>query len=740
MNMPMDLFATVPKGMESLLAAELRALGALEVAETRAGARFSADLTTAYRVCLWSRVASRILLPLAEFEAPTPEDLYDGVRSVRWDEHLSRDGTLAVDFTTSDSRITHSHFGALKVKDAVVDQFRERFGVRPSVDLEHPDLRINVYLHRDRAIVSLDLSGESLHRRGYRQEGVQAPLKENLAAAVLLRAGWPAVAAEGGPLLDPMCGSGTLPIEAALMAADIAPGLARPDFGFLGWRRHDAVTWAALLAEARERREQGLSRLPPIAGCDADAGAVRIASANVDRAGLRGRIGIARHPLGQCRPPGDRPGLVAVNPPYGQRLGEVRDLEGLYAELGAWLKRDLSGWKAAVLTGNPDLGKRMGLRARRLYTLYNGPIECKLLNFEVEPQWFVEPGARHPAPPAQPAEEPSPNDLPHEPPSAGAEMFANRLRKNLKQLGRWARREGITCYRIYDADLPEYALAVDLYERLAHVQEYQAPATVDPDKAMRRLREALRVLPQVLEIQAAQVFLKVRKPQKGRSQYQKLSQTGSFHEVHEGGYRFLVNLTDYLDTGLFLDHRPTRALVGRLAAGRSFLNLFAYTGTATVYAAGGGARSTTSADMSRTYLDWARRNLELNGLTGRDHEFVQADCLQWLKEARARFGLIFLDPPTFSRSERMEVTFDVQRDHADLITRAAGLLERDGVLLFSTNFRRFKLDREALAGLAIDDITRETIPKDFERSPRIHQCFRITCRIEAYGKPGAALV
>ncbi|MGA9031065.1 MAG: class I SAM-dependent methyltransferase, partial [Sulfuricaulis sp.] len=285
-------------------------------------------------------------------------------------------------------------------------------------------------------------------------------------------------------------------------------------------------------------------------------------------------------------------------------------------------------------------------------------------------------------------------------------------------------------YRLHDADLHEYNLAIDVYEsdkRYVHVQEYEAPDTISPDKARQRLQHALGVIPLVLDIPREQMFFKVRRRQKGGGQYEKMDETGEFHEVREGSCRLLVNFTDYLDTGLFLDHRATRAMLGELAKGKRFLNLFGYTGTATVHAGSGGAISTTTVDMSYTYLDWAQRNFELNGIRRENHELVQADVLVWLKQNHARrYGLIFLDPPTFSRSKRMEDTFDVQRDHVALISDAAALLEPEGILIFSSNLRRFKIDREALSPLTVEDITRRTIPQDFERNPKIHQCFRIT--------------
>jgi len=707
------LFATAPKGLEPLLAGELQHLDATAVQVGRGGVAFQGTLATAYRACLWSRTANRILLPLAGFPAIDPDALYQGVYAIPWEQHLSPDGTLAVDFNGAGSQITHTQFGTQKVKDAIVDRLRERYGRRPSVERERPDLRINCYLHNDQATVYLDLSGDSLHRRGYRQATVIAPLKENLAAALLLKAGWPAIAAAGGPLLDPLCGSGTLPIEAALLAADSAPGLFRRYWGFLNWLQHDSALWTALLEEARQRREQGLRQVPPIVGYDRDPRAIRAALANTGRAGVQSLIQLECRELKQVLPPRSAvPGLVIANPPYGERLGDIEELEPLYAQLGDWLKTHCQGWQAAVFTGNPDLGKRMGLRAHKVNAFYNGALPCKLLRFAVEPPYFVDrEAAEDRALQAALAD--------------GGEMLANRLRKNRHHLERWVRREGIQCYRLYDADIPEYALAIDLYGPWVHVQEYEAPAGVDPDKARQRLEQAMRVIPALLEVPKERVFLKIRRRQRGANQYQKQDSSGRFYEVQEGPCRFLVNFSDYLDTGLFLDHRPTRRLLGELASGRRFLNLFAYTGTATVYAALGGASSTTTVDLSPTYLDWARRNLELNGIRGRQHELIRADCLRWLEQCRERFDLIFLDPPTFSNSKRMEDTFDVQRDHVELIRQAARHLEQDGILIFSTNHRRFKLEREALTGLKIEDITQRTIPKDFERNPRIHQCWRI---------------
>ena len=381
--------------MEPTLAAELPTMGAESVEASRSGVSFEGGTEVAYRVCLWSRFASRVLLLLRRFSASTPEELYHGIRAIDWTEHMSPDGTLAVDCNTIQSQLDHSHFAALKVKDAIVDQMREAFGERPSVELQRPDLRVNLYIYRNEARIGIDLAGSGLHRRGYRRDGGQAPLKENLAAAVLSRADWPGICAAGGGLVDPMCGSGTLCIEAAMMAADIAPGLMRDYFGFKGWKGFDASLWAKLVDEAKARRKVGLAKLPPITGCDLDQDAVRIARANVERAGLSGRVRIERVELADVRPPpnGRSPGLLVANPPYGERLGEQKEIEPLYARLGSTLKTHFAGWRAAVFTGNPKLAGALRLRPHRSYSLYNGPIRCRLLCFSIAPAVSTQPHA-----------------------------------------------------------------------------------------------------------------------------------------------------------------------------------------------------------------------------------------------------------------------------------------------------------------------------------------------------------
>ncbi len=711
-------FASCPRGLESLLLEELRQLGADGARETVAGCSFEAPLSVAYRVALWSRLANRLLLVLGDYALADDGDVYKPLVECPWEDWLPQGLSFVVDFSGESRTIRNTQFGAQRVKDAIVDRFRSRGLQRPSVARKGPDLRFQARLNRGRVAISLDFVGASLHQRGYRRETGRAPLKENLAAALLLRADWPGIAARGGSLIDPLCGSGTILIEAAFMVADIAPGLARQRWAFEKLPMHNADQWRAIVSDARARAERGKAReLPEIRGYDASRPVVDKALNNIREAGVEGLVRVICKPLAALKRPTHKPlthGLVISNPPYGERLGNAEDLRTLYADWGAIMLREFEGWAGAVLTSDKELGMATGLRSRKRYSLFNGSLACTLLLFDLQPESRLRPRTAS-------------TDK-----AAGhGEMFANRLRKNFKQMRRWAEREGYSCYRVYDADMPEYAVAVDLYGDCVHVAEYQAPRGVDPEAAERRMNEIRSVVPTVFEVPEDHVYYKLRQRQKGRAQYQRSGSEGNFFAIREGRARLLVNLGDYLDTGLFLDHRPMRLRIAAEAADKDVLNLFCYTGAVSVHAGLGGARSTTSVDLSRTYLDWARRNLDLNGLSGKAHQLVRADCRDWLDKGSERFDLIFLDPPSFSNSKRMEGDLDVQRDHAGLVRACLARLRPGGVLYFSNNLRSFRLDAELAEECSPRDISRETIDFDFRRSPRIHSCWQFSLDQEA---------
>ena len=697
-----SLFASTARGLEELLKTELEALGAVDCQVVQGGVHFQGDTRLLYQSLMWSRLASRIMLPLGQCSVYSDLDLYLGVQAIPWTEIFTPDATFAVHFSGLNDEIRNSQYGALKVKDAIVDSFTRKNLPRPNVDRENPDLRINVWLNKETAHISLDLSGEGLHLRGYRDGTGMAPIKETLASAIVMRSGW----VPGTPLLDPMCGSGTLLIEAAMLATDRAPGLHRGHWGFNGWLQHDDAVWKEVKAEAQTRARKGLAAYESrFYGSDVDARVIERARSNARRAGVGELITFEAKDVAQLSNPLPKGpyGTVISNPPYGERLESEPALIALHSLLGRTMKTQFGGWNLSLFSASPELLSCLQLRADKQFKAKNGPLDCVQKNYHLEE-----------------------ND------GSGAvslaEDFANRLRKNLKKYEKWARQEGIECYRLYDADLPEYNVAIDRYGEWVVVQEYAPPKTVDAHKARQRLFDIIAATISVLGIAPNKLVLKTRERQKGKNQYQKMAEKGDFLEVQEYNARLWVNLTDYLDTGLFLDHRIARRMLGQMSKGKDFLNLFAYTGSASVHAGLGGARSTTTVDMSRTYLEWAERNLRLNGLTGRAHRLMQADVLGWLRESDEQFDLIFIDPPTFSNSKRMEDAFDVQRDHLRLMTDLKRLLRKGGTIMFSNNKRGFRMDHDGLAqlGLKAQEITQKTLSQDFARNRQIHNCWLIT--------------
>ena len=709
----MKFFASCGKGLEYLLADELVALGCARATAAIAGVNVEGTLQDAQRAVLWSRLASRILWPIAEFDCADEHALYAGAAAIDWQAHLSPAHTLAIDAHVSGSGITHARYAAQRVKDAIVDTLRASTGQRPDVDVEAPDVRINLVVRKARAILSIDLAGGPMHRRGWRRAQGEAPLKENVAAAVLLRGGWPQAHADGGDLLDPMCGSGTLLIEGALMAADVAPGLRRHgEAPPTRWHGFDAGAWRGLRVEAIEREARGLAALRPcLHGRDLDPHAIRAARENARVAGVETAITFEVGDIAALPPMANAHGVVACNPPYDARLAAD---PALYRALGDALKASAPGWRASLLCGDFELARATGLRAQKRYQVFNGPIECSLIVCDPI------------APPQRDAA--VARELPE-----GARMVANRLRKNLDKLARWRQQEQVACFRAYDADIPEYACAVDVYTTLAgdtwlHVQEYAAPADIPEATTRKRLNDLLLAVREVFAVPRERVAVKTRSTGKGGSKYGHFDHRGEFLLVEEGAAKLQVNLFDYLDTGLFLDHRPLRARMALESRGRHFLNLFCYTGVATVQAAVQGAAQTTSVDLSATYLEWLADNLRENGIGGTRHRIAQADALKWLEADHGAYDVVFCDPPTFSNSKRAD-DFDVQRDHVRLLRAAVARLAPGGVLYFSNNFRRFRLDEAAIAAFAqVEDISATTIPPDFARNPRIHRAWRIVAR------------
>ncbi|GLT19276.1 ribosomal RNA large subunit methyltransferase K/L [Vibrio zhanjiangensis] len=699
--------AVTSNGLENLLVEELTKLGIDNAKPVQAGVKFTASNEQVYRCCLWSRLASRFVRVLSEFSCNDDMDLYLATSAVNWVRQFHSSNKFIVDFKGTNREIRNSQYGAMKVKDAIVDSFGKRNLPRPSISKDQPDLRIHVRLHKDKALLGIDMVGGGFHQRGYRSESGKAPLRESLAAALILRSGWEA----NQPLLDPMCGSGTILIEAAMMAANIAPSIKRDKFCFEALEDFDSQAWAEIKAEASVQARKGVKNTDSkFFGFDNDARIIQVAKDNARRAGVDTLIHFEQADAANLkRPQNFESGVVLSNPPYGERLGTHPGLIALYTAFGAQLKSEFKGCRASIFSSSEELLSCIRMRADKQYKLNNGSLPCHQKNYSISNR-------------TSSSDSDAVTDM------SVAPDFANRLKKNIAKISKWAKKEQLDCYRIYDADLPDYNVAIDVYLDHLVIQEYAAPKNIPEEKAKRRLTDIIRATIQVTGTEANKVVLKVREKQKGRSQYQKLSQQSQTINVFEYGVNLIVNLHDYLDTGLFLDHKLTRKNIGQWAAGKDFLNLFAYTGSATVHAACGGAKSTTTVDMSNTYLEWAQDNMKLNGQVGRQHRYEQADCLQWLENSDSCYDLIFIDPPTFSNSKRMQQTFDVQRDHIQLMTNLKRLLRPRGMIIFSNNKRQFKMDMEGIRELklAAKNISSQTLPLDFERNKHIHNCWIIS--------------
>ena len=735
----MIFFATSAANQGDLIAEEARKAGAERVRVTPSGVDFEGSLETGYRFCFETRISSRLLMGLfVDDDIISDKELEEATAMLPWEEYIDPTKTLKVTCTTQNCRyITNSHYGALKVKDGIVERIREKFnGERPYIEIHEPDLTVHVHIEDTTVKWYVDFSGENLSMRGYRGEQTEALLKEHLAAALIGRSEWRKSVNDGNPLpfYDPFCGSGTIAVEAALMATDTAPGLLRKKpYPFESLPNFDKEAFDRVVEEAEERRRKAIDeRDISIFASDISRTAVEISKAAALKAGVYDFISFSVQDFTKLEKPPVSKGCIVTDPPYGERM-TVRDIDLLYENTGKVLQNVFKGWDATILTGNSELLSNIDMKPDRTNTLFNGGIMCQAAHYhiftdeerEAMMQKALEKKKQRQAEPLTP----------------GAEMAYNRLMKNLKEITPLMKEQGVECYRIYDADMPEYSASIDIYMgKWVVVSEYAAPDTIDPEDAKRRLGELVRATEKATGIDEDFIYVKERSRQKGKGQYTRLAANNKMMVARENGVRFLVNFTDYLDTGIFLDHRPVRMMIQEMAKDKRFLNLFCYTGTATLNAIKGGALSTVSVDASSTYLAWMEENLKLNGYsTVFGNLLYKSDVIDWLWDTYDKFDLIFCDPPTFSNSKDRRGSFDVQRDHVKLLDAAAMHLSPGGTLIFSNNYRKFKLDPEVMEKYVVEDITEKTIGDDFKRDMKIHHCYlirkKIKVKISANHKP-----
>ncbi|MDO4570384.1 MAG: bifunctional 23S rRNA (guanine(2069)-N(7))-methyltransferase RlmK/23S rRNA (guanine(2445)-N(2))-methyltransferase RlmL [Planctomycetia bacterium] len=725
-----SFIATSTMGLESIVSRELVDLG-FEPRNVEVGRTiFEGSEKDLCRANIHLRCAGRVLIRVGEFPATDFGELFDKTADLPWERWIPRDGAFPVDGRSHKSQLSSVPACQRIVKKAIVSRLERVYGC--SLVENGATYPVEVSMLKDNALLTLDTTGEGLHKRGYRKLIGSAPLRETIAAALIKLSYWN----RERPLLDPFCGSGTIPIEAALIGRNIAPGIRR---SFL------AETWETLPnALWREVREEARDLILPnsprsIVGADIDPEAVSMAKYHAQCAGVGMDIQFIERDFHQTTS-AEEFGCTIMNPPYGNWIGEYDELRDLYFALPGVLQR-LPTWSHYIYTGFPDFEKHIGQEAHRRRKIYNSRLECTYYQFfgprpprtnESDIREELEPAERQDDPNSEEVERPTIRAFTpvfqglSDSVERSAADFENRLRKLAHHLRRYPTRRGITCYRIYDRDIPEIPLAIDRYEDHLHISEYQRPHDRTSAQQTQWLDLMLTTICRALDTPREKTFLKERRRQKGTSQYNRLSQRGYVIEAHEGGLKFLVNLSDFLDTGLFLDHRITRDRVRKEARGKRVLNLFAYTGSFSVYAADGGAQSITTVDLSNGYLDWAYDNMRLNGFEDRNFKYIRSDVGKFLFTLYERefFDLVICDPPTFSNSKDLN-DWDVQRDHVALIDALSRHMPSGGVLYFSNNHRKFKLRESEIEGFRIRDISNQTVPEDF-RNKKIHQCWRMT--------------
>ena len=702
----LNAFVSCPKHLELLLRDELLSFGASEVSEGLAGVHLTATPDVMLHAVMWSRLANRIYIKLNSVICANKKDLYNAAMAIDWAKQCQEiPRTVSIKFNGTNKELKNTHFSSQVTKDAICDQLNDEFGIRPKVVKSDGHLSVYMRLKFKQVDIYQDITGHSLHQRGYRGTNTLAPLKENLAAAVLIRAGWPEAAKNNHNLIDPMCGSGTLLTEGWMMACDMAPNLNLKSHALFSWIHFDSHKWTQMMLDAEARAAEGMANFKgQMIGVDHHKDSISQANTNLENIPHSKRISFQYQTLDKFRIP-PRNNVIVCNPPYGVRL--QKNYLSSWIQLKDWLKTKVVDAKAAVLTPDEAKGWLLGFRGTGSYALLNGniPIQLRLFDVNKDSQLNVPEGQLFALP-------------------ASAQMLANRLKKNQNSLNHWLEKEGVEAYRLYDADLPEYAVAIDCYQNHVHIQEYKAPKTIEAKKALAHLNQVMLAVQSVIQPKLEKIHLKTRQIQKDKDQYDKFNDEEDRFVINEQGRRYLVDLEQYLDTGLFLDHRWLRNEVQQTASQKNVLNLFSYTGSISVAAAKGGATSVVSVDTSKTYQKWAEENFALNGLRNPKHEFIRADVMTYLERSKAVFDVIIADPPTFSNSHSREEDWEVQKDHAHLIEACMKLLAPEGVLYFSNNFRKFMLDIDIKEKYNVTDITKMSFDPDYSSS-KIHHCYKI---------------
>ncbi len=776
----LTLVAACAFGLEALVKRELIALGYTPRVSQPGRVSFAGDWAAVCRTNLWLRTADRVLVEVQRFPAADFEALFETIKAFDYSQFIPADAKFPVVGKTRLSKLTSLPAVQRSTKKALVESL-QHFHKTETLEETGELYKVEVALLNDEATITIDTTGDSLHKRGYRKLMGPAPIKQTLAAAMVDLTVWKPERA----FVDPFCGTGTIPIEAAMMGMKIAPGINR-DFSSSGWHQISFDTWKQCRNEARDSIDRDIKM--NILAADTDEESLSMARYHARLAGVEQQIRFEMQPFESLEHEREY-GCLVTNPPYGERLQQQEELIPLYEQFPSVMQK-LPTWSLFVITSYDRFEKVVEKRATRRRKLFNGRMECMYYQFlgprpprdffdspsEAKPPEVksdeaalpqsdqrtdtgedaldaglglslaeqlgaatlggpssqldtAEPSSTSPRADVKPETDPKPvfGGL-QEKDREQAQLFANRLTKRARHLRRWPTRRSISCFRIYERDIPEIPLVVDRYEDAIHITEYERPHERSLSRHSAWLQLMKTTAAKTLGVPVQQVFLKKRQKRRQGDQYEKIAEQKKMRTVTEGELKFLINLSDYVDTGLFLDHRVTRAMVREEAEGKSFLNLFAYTGSFTIYAADGGAVDSTTVDLSKNYLSWARENLKLNGLDGPQHHFVPSDSIEFLEQTvrdpKQRFDLVVVDPPTFSNSKRTEADWDVQEQHVEMLDLVSQVLNPDGIVYFSTNFRKFKPRLAELPQFESIEISKKTVPEDF-RNRKIHRCWRM---------------
>lgn len=689
---------------DDLVADELTARG-LDVKGRALGwVTAEGSLRDAYESLLWTRVGDRVVWVLDRDETPTADAFRSLVARIPWNSLLYPGMSVRVDVSGKMHWVKDTRFAGQLVMDAIRDQADAAGRPRPEYDAAEPAVRVAVRFGRGTADIGVTLNLTPLNQRGYRTEGGVAPLRETLAQVMIARLKVDASVPE--VIIDPCCGSGTLLIEAAMRLMNRAPQVQRPASRLSKWLGLESISWTELVADAKSQERPLRTRC---VGYDIDDDAIARARENIERAGLSDAIQVTYGDVYDLTPTADLTegtGWILANPPYGTRLGRGQDLPELYFTLGERAKQ-WAGSQLGVITSEPELSQSMRLRPKKKWTMQAGGQRLTISQFVLGENPVTE----------------AADSVQSAPPEAVLGLL-NRLSKNLDKRAKLLKENVIDCYRIYDADLPEFNVVIDRFGDYLHIQEYRPPKTIDPKKASERRQLIRQWVPKHLGIPLKNAVYKERFRQTGATQYEK-GDAPLWVDVAENGLNFEVNLTTYTDVGLFLDHRPLRRWLMAECKGLHVLNLFCYTGALSVAAAKGFARTVTSVDASNTYLNWAEDHFAKNGLNPKHYEFLRANILEWISDRpEPLYDLILLDPPTFSNTKASEITLDIQRDHLQLLLDTSQWLMPGGSIYFSSNARGFQLDPAVGSHFRVEDLTKRSIDADFDRAPP-HVLFRL---------------